>query len=262
MNLNFESILLSITVITGFIVGLDKFVLAKSRDASQEKAPFWVEQSKYFFPILLLVLLIRSFLFEPFRIPTGSLEPTLEIGDFIAVNKFIYGLRLPVIYEKIIGISEPKRGDVIVFRHPTQNVDYIKRVVGLPGDHISYIDKVLYINGRPATQTFKDYSVERDAEGVETPVIEKEENLDGVRHAIFIRQKDTKLDSSAALNQSSWTVPKGCYFMMGDNRDDSYDSRYWGFVPEANLKGKAMLIWLSWDHQDHCIRWRRMGKRI
>lgn len=262
MNLNFETILVLITLITGVIMGVDKWVWSKNREASAiKKVPFWIEQSKYFFPILLLVLLIRSFLIEPFRIPTGSLEPTLDIGDFIVVNKFIYGLRLPTIYTKIMPIKEPKRGDIVVFRHPQQSVDYIKRVVGLPGDHISYANKVLYINGHPAPQTFKGYAVDTNAEGVQVPVLEKEENLEGVKHKIFLRKEDEILDYSLK-NETTWVVPKGHYFMMGDNRDDSYDSRFWGFVPEDHIKGKAMMVWFSWDHEAHSIRWNRFGERI
>lgn len=265
MIIDFESSLVIATLLTGLIAGLDKFVLSKKQPAiSNHKVSAWlIGQSRSFFPILLLVLLLRSFLFEPFRIPTGSLEPTLDIGDFIVVNKFIYGLRWPVVYEKIIPVKEPKRGDIVVFRHPTESVDYIKRVVGLPGDHISYIDKVLSINGRVMPQEFKGYSVEKDSEGNETPVIEKEENLDGVRHRIFLKKEDgSTLDSSLLPTQSSWVVPQGEYFMMGDNRDDSLDSRYWGFVPENHLKGKAVMIWLSWDHNIDRVRWERIGKRV
>lgn len=262
MNFNFENILVLITLITGTIAGLDRWMWAKNRETSAiKKAPFWIEQSKYFFPILLLVLIIRAFLVEPFRIPTGSLEPTLEIGDFIVVNKFIYGLRLPSVYTKIVPIKEPKRGDIVVFRHPQQQVDYIKRVVGLPGDRVSYINKVLYVNGHPAPQTFKGDGVDINAEGAKVPVIEQEENLDGVKHKIFLRKDDEILDYSLK-NETTWVVPKGHYFMMGDNRDDSYDSRYWGFVPEDHIKGKAMMVWLSWDHEAHRIRWNRFGERI
>lgn len=262
MNLNFENILVIVTLLAGVIAGIDKLVWSKSRNAASiEKVPFWIEQSKYFFPVLLLVLLIRSFLLEPFRIPTGSLEPTLDIGDFIVVNKFVYGLRLPMFYKKIVDIQEPKRGDIVVFRHPTQSIDYIKRVVGLPGDHISYINKVLYINGHPATQSFQRYTTQEDGNGVEIPVIEKEENLGGVLHKIFLRQ-DEEPTVEGALKTQSWVVPKGHYFMMGDNRDDSYDSRFWGFVPEVCLKGKAIMVWLSWDNEIHRVRWGRIGQKI
>lgn len=263
MNMDFENFLVIITLITGLIALLDKLVWSKKRQAvSAEKVPFWIAQSKSFFPILLIVLLLRGFLFEPFRIPTGSLEPTLAIGDFIVVNKFVYGLRLPMVYKKIVSIQEPKRGDIVVFRHPTEHVDYIKRVIGLPGDHVSYIDKVLYINGRAMPQVFKGYAIEQDSEGNESPVIEKEENLDGVYHRIFLKKDVSMLDSSLLLPQSSWIVPDGQYFMMGDNRDDSLDSRYWGFVPEDHIKGKAVMVWLSWDNQAHRIRWERVGKKV
>src|SRR5262249_19680441 len=133
---------------------------------------------------------------------------------------------------------------------------------GLPGDHISYIDKILYINGQAIPQVFKGYAVEKDSDGYEAPVIEKEENLMGIRHKIFMKEGGATLDSPLLPQQSSWIVPKGEYFMMGDNRDDSLDSRIWGFVPENHLKGKAVMIWLSWDNQTHRIRWNRVGKGI
>lgn len=264
MNLDFEALLTLLTGLTGLITLVNRFVLTKQRQLhGQTKTPVWIEQSCAFFPILLLVLLLRSFLFEPFRIPSGSLEPTLQIGDFVLVNKFIYGLRLPVIHKKLIAIHSPKRGDIIVFRHPTESVDYIKRVIGLPGDKISYIDKTLYINDQPIHEIFKCYSVETDSEGNECAVIEKEENLNGIHHSIFIKPDNSMLDTSLLPSQSTWVVPKGHYFMMGDNRDNSLDSRYWGFVPDDCLKGKAILIWLSWDKKaygfDH-IRWSRIGK--
>ena len=263
MIMNFENLLVIATFITGFIVVLDKCLWSKKRHlAKGEEASFWIVQSKSFFPILLIVLLLRSFLAEPFRIPTGSLEPTLQIGDFILVNKFIYGLRLPVLHKTIFPIENPKRGDIVVFRHPTQGVDYIKRVVGLPGDHIRYVDKILYVNGTAESQIFEGYAVDKDSMNNEISVIEKEESLEGVSHKIFLRQGDQVLDPSLLEASNEWVVPKGMYFMMGDNRDDSYDSRYWGFVPAENLKGKAVRIWLSWDSSKHQIRWERMGKRI
>jgi signal peptidase I len=263
MIMNFENLLVIATLITGFIVVLDKYFWSKKRGSVEgQEASFWIAQSKSFFPILLIVLLIRSFLVEPFRIPTGSLEPTLQIGDFILVNKFIYGLRLPMLHKTILPIEKPKRGDVVVFRHPTQFVDYIKRVVGLPGDRVRYVDKVFYVNGVPASQIFEGYAIDKDSEGNEVSVIEKEENLLGVGHKIFLRQGDQMLDPSLLVASNEWVVPKDMYFMVGDNRDDSYDSRYWGFVPEENLKGKAVRIWLSWDNSKHRIRWERMGKRI
>ncbi len=264
MSVDFESLLVMATLLTGVVALLNKLIWSKKPAAIENKKilVWFIEQSKSFFPILLIVLLLRSFLFEPFRIPTGSLEPTLDIGDFIVVNKFIYGLRLPVISGKIINIKEPKRGDVVVFRHPTEPMDYIKRVIGLPGDHISYINKVLYVNGHEMTQTFEDYSVEKDSDGNEMPVIEKEEDLAGVRHKIFLRKDPSTLDASLLPAQSSWVVPEGNYFMMGDNRDDSFDSRYWGFVPERYLKGQAILVWFSWDNQAHRVRWGRIGKRV
>lgn len=265
MIMNFENLLVIITLVMGTIILLDKFIWAKARKTAGDTAKepsFWVAQSKSFFPVLLIVLLIRSFFVEPFRIPTGSLEPTLKIGDFILVNKFIYGLRLPMAHTLILPFEKPKRGDIVVFRHPTQLVDYIKRVVGLPGDHIRYVDKTFYINGVAAPQVFEGYSVEKDSMENEIPVVEKEENLLGVTHRIFIRQTDQMLDPALLAASNEWVVPKGMYFMVGDNRDDSYDSRYWGFVPEGNLKGKAVRVWLSWDHDRDRVRWGRIGKHV
>ncbi len=217
------------------------------------------------FIILLVVVLLRSFLIEPFRVPTGSLKPTIKIGDFIAVNKYDYGLRVPVSNKKFLQVGEPKVGDIVVFHWPPNpKVDYIKRVVGVPGDRISYINKVLYVNGKQAKQKLLGYTTDTNGNGNVWKVAIKQEDLNGIKHNIYIRP------DVPAQNFVNLVVPKGYYFMMGDNRDDSLDSRYWGFVPEKDLVGKAFLIWMSWRgiHPFNVtgikdsIRWHRLFKPI
>ena len=250
-----EIILVLFTFISGIVGFLGKIFYSKYRQ--DQSYPWWLEYARSFFPIFLFVLLFRSFIYEPFRIPSGSLEPTLQIGDFILVNKFSYGLRLPLIYTKFLPNKEPKRGDIIVFRWPPKpKVAFIKRVIGLPGDHIQYMNKQLVINGKSVPQEFIEYTFESDERGDEWPVILKEEDLSGIKHAIYQRPDVT------AYNFQDFLVPKGYYFVMGDNRDDSADSRFWGFVPEENLLGRASLIWFSWDNEKYRIRWDRMGNVI
>lgn len=262
MNFDFEFILFLSVVITGAIALIDYLFFAKKRAQAQEvkekKLPVLIDYSRSFFPILLFVFLFRSFLFEPFRIPTGSLEPTLLIGDFIVVNKYHYGLRLPVLHKKLYAIAEPKRGDIITFRPPFDpSINYIKRVIGVPGDRISYIDKELTINGEKIPQTLiNDKSTADNQAGDKTDVVEKSENLLGIKHSIFLR------NDKAAEDFQDVVVPEGHYFVMGDNRDDSLDSRYWGFVPEENIVGQAILVWASIDWENHGLRWKRVGKWI
>jgi signal peptidase I len=261
MNLNFELILFYATLICGVFALLDVIFFAKKRAAAkQDKMPLIFDYARSFFPVLLVVFLLRSFLYEPFRIPSGSLKPTLLVGDFILVNKFDYGIRLPVIHKKIYSIGDIKRGDIIVFRYPPDpSVDYIKRVIGLPGDHISYIDKILYVNGKKIPQTFVQNATDQGDDGSSWDVVQKEEDLFGIKHAIFQISEKSNDDFKDVL------VPAGMYFAMGDNRDDSADSRYWGFVPDENIIGKASVIWMSWDGDAdllHKIRWNRIGTLI
>lgn len=255
----FEPLLTFAVILSGIICLLDVTFLAKKRTAENAHMPWWVEYSRSFFPILLIVLVIRSFLYEPYRIPSGSLKPTLLVGDFIAVNKFDYGLRLPVSHTKFIKVGEPKVGDIVVFRAVNDpNMDLIKRIVGVPGDKISYINKVLYINGKAMQQTdaahATDYSEDYSSSW---PVLEKHENLTGKPHDIYVRP-----DINESGDFRDIEVPSGHYFAMGDNRDNSNDSRFWGFVPEENIIGKADMIWFSWDSQNNSIRWHRIGERI
>jgi signal peptidase I len=196
------------------------------------------------FPVLALVLVLRSFLVEPFQIPSGSMIPTLEIGDFILVNKFAYGLRLPVAGTKILPLGEPERGDVMVFRPPNDKRHFIKRVIGLPGDRIEINDKVLTINGEVADQTLLDTLPER------RPYYQLwQENLIGVEHSMRTEIYSGDRTTGGGMDPSNMavTVKEGHYFMMGDNRDNSSDSRYWGQVPEANIVGKAFAIWVHWE---------------
>jgi signal peptidase I len=196
---------------------------------------------------------LRSFIAEPFRIPSASMMPTLLIGDFILVNKFTYGIRLPVINKKIVELNEPKRGDIVVFRFPKEpTVDYIKRVIGLPGDKIAYYDKKLYVNDTPVPQVSLGGYIGRGQGEDMTGSEHLEEILFGVEHSILIR-------NGAPSVEGAYVVPSGTYFVMGDNRDNSNDSRYWGTVPEENLVGKAFYIWMNWDWQYSGVGFDRMG---
>lgn len=245
----FEIALVVLTFATGIIWLLDALFFARRRAAAATllddgKEPVLVDYSKAFFPVLLVVLLLRSFIAEPFRIPSNSMMPTLLTGDFILVNKFTYGLRLPVTNRKFVELGQPERGDVVVFRpphHPDQ--DWIKRVMGLPGDRIAYRDNTVYINGEPlAYDTVGVYS--GTGNGTEmTGAEELRERLEGRSHTVLERNNLPFLDQG----EGEWEVPAGHYFVMGDNRDNSEDSRYWGFLPESNLRGKAFLIWMHFD---------------
>ena len=190
---------------------------------------------------------------EPFRIPSGSLEPTLLVGDFLVVNKFAYGFRLPVLEKKVISMANPTTGDIAVFRWPpAPSYDYIKRVIGVPGDKVAYHNKVLTINGVEMKQQFVEYTTD---ESSGKAVAKYRENLAGVEHDLFVRPDVPAVDFEVE-------VPKGHYFMMGDNRDNSNDGRYWGFVPEQNLVGKAFFIWMSWDMQHNGIGFDRIGTSL
>jgi len=269
MNFNFELILFYAVIISGLIALFDIIFLAKRRKLAHAaktkgmanppeiKLPMIIDYAWSFFPVLLLVFMLRSFVYEPFRIPSGSLEPTLSVGDFILVNKYHYGIRLPVVHKKIYSINEPKHGDIVVFRWPPNpSINFIKRVIGVPGDHISYINKTLYVNGQSMPQEFKADSMDRDEEGRDWKVEERIEDFFGVKHSIYQNNLIPKYDFNDVI------VPEGMYFMMGDNRDNSADSRVWGFVPEENILGQANYVWMSWNSHDHSIRWKRLGKAI
>lgn len=254
--MSFELILVIVTAITGVIVYVDKAVWApkRARSVTGDKQPVVVEYARSLFPVFLIVLVLRSFVIEPFRIPSGSMYPTLQIGDFIVVNKFAYGIKLPVTQTKLIDTGEPERGDVAVFKYPKDpDVDYIKRIVGLPGDEISYIERTLFVNGRPAMQhSLGDYNGTGAGNAMDGTAL--------IRETLGDRQHRILLDhAKSSQDLVSVTVPDGHYFVMGDNRDHSNDSRFWGFVPEKNLKGEAFGIWMNWDEG---IDFNRIGKGI
>ena len=251
--MSFALFLFLLLAVTGLVWLLDRYFLRKKRGESG-KQPWWVEYSISFFPVILIVFMLRSFLVEPFKIPSGSMIPTLLIGDFILVNKFTYGIRLPVINLKLVELNSPQRGDVMVFRYPADtSLDYIKRVVGVPGDRIEYRDKRLTVNGKPVPRRqVADYeSRERlqyfpryleDFGGAEHEIILEKEAPGFVARGMDFRHSANCDYNSGGL---VCTVPAGHYFMMGDNRDNSSDSRVWGFVPDANIVGKAFFIWLN-----------------
>ena len=288
---NFALILFVAMVVTGVIWFLDIFVLSRQRRAKADAAlaeydahrakltadgikvdsgnraaleasilrqPTWVEYSGSFFPVIALVFFLRSFLFEPFKIPSSSMVPTLLVGDLILVNKFDYGIRLPVLNKKIIQVANPQRGDVMVFRYPKdESQDYIKRVIGVPGDKITYENKRLTVNGVPVQyQPMEDYLDD------EHPVYRKQylEKLANAPHRILNDDAARTYNVNAvedfphhenctySYDKFTCIVPEGNYFMMGDNRDNSADSRYWGFVPDQNIVGKAVAIWMNFSN--------------
>ncbi len=275
MHFDLEMILVLGSLLTGLVWLLDKFVLRNRRERGGSRSvasaayakipqvqkspeyddPWYVEYAKSFFPVLVIVLILRSFIAEPFRIPSGSMMPTLLVGDFILVNKFAYGVRLPVLHTRILKQGDPKRGDVVVFRYPRDpSLDYIKRVVGLPGDHIGYLDKTLYINGKPVDTTLEGPYTDGGAYSQPNEFL-YEEDLEGVRHDVIINRSRPTFDAE-------YIVPEKHYFAMGDNRDNSNDSRYWGFVPEENLVGKALLVWMNWDFSKSSVDFGRIGNGI
>lgn len=284
---NFALLLLLATVVTGIYWVLEKLVFLPRRRAEAQRMldehnarkaallqqgftqvegdvesarhrllqqPWWLDWTAGLFPVILVVFVLRSFLFEPFKIPSGSMIPTLRVGDLILVNKFHYGVRLPVINTKVIDNHSPQRGDVMVFRYPPQpSLDYIKRVVGVPGDEVSYLNKQLRINGQPvpkvAQPDFFDGDSMRYAKAFQ-------EQLGGRTYSTLNDEDRPAFIPGAAefvfRDQCNYSVegvvckvPPGHYFLMGDNRDNSLDSRYWGFVPEANIVGKAFFVWMN-----------------
>jgi len=251
MNFDFELVLAGLVALFGVGYAIDVWLWKPARVAALAAATrsagaalpmadqtkllkenLFAEYSRSFFPVLALVLVLRSFFMEPYQIPSGSMLPTLTVGDFIVVNKFEYGIRLPVLGTKILDNNQPQVGDVMVFKYPVDPaVKFIKRVVGVPGDTLHYRDKVLYVNGEALSQTYiKDQTASTELYA---------ELIGGVEHQIW-RNKNAGVDWSV-------TIPEGKYFMMGDNRDGSNDSRYWGFVPEKNITGKAIAVWLHWE---------------
>ncbi|THF60890.1 signal peptidase I [Pseudothauera rhizosphaerae] len=253
--MNFALILFLLLVVTAVLWAADRF-FARKRRAPGEPSPWWVEYGASFFPVILIVFVLRSFIVEPFKIPSGSMIPTLLVGDFILVNKWTYGIRLPVLNKKIVPLGDPQRGDVMVFRYPADpSLDYIKRVVGVPGDRVEYLNKRLTING-------EEVSVQRDGDYLHTDRMYYSpryvEKLGESQHQLLIENdapayvpqvmdfpfRDQCTYTSAGVR---CTVPEGHYFVMGDNRDASSDSRVWGFVPDENIVGRAFFIWFNFS---------------
>ena len=274
MNLDFPALLVAATIFTGLAWLLDAMLLAPkrrraadalvqrgaARDSDQVhktlKESTLVEYCKSFFPVILAVLLLRSFLVEPFRIPSNSMMPTLLVGDFILVNKYAYGIRLPVLNNKVVEMGEPERGDVVVFRYPKDpSVDYIKRVVGLPGDRVGYYNKIIYINSEPVGQVPAGVYIGVGSGISMSGASERQEQLGEVLHDILVMPRTPGLEGEYVVGEDE-------YFVMGDNRDNSNDSRYWGPVPESNLVGKAFRVWMNWDGANGGVDWDRIGMKI
>lgn len=254
---DFLNILALIAIFCGIVSLVDWLMRRKHKFAEGErKYSLFVEYARSFFPVFVIVLIIRCFLFQPYRVPTGSLEPTVMPGDLIFVTQYNYGLKIPLWDKTIIPTSKPKQGQIALFRWPVNpGLTFVKRVIGVPGDHISYIDKVFYINGVKQTQTFVRNFTEITENGTQ-PVKEYLEDLGGLKHYI-IRNPDMP-----STNFKDLVVPKGMYFMVGDNRDDSDDSRYWGFVPEQFFIGRAMFVWFHITFSPFHISWDRIGTKL
>lgn len=277
MNIDFPLILVILVFGSGFVWLVDALMTAparkrriadltgqfpKWREAGSQDAkafdkavsqtaaePTIVEYARSFFPVLAAVLVLRSFLFEPFQIPSSSMVPTLQVGDYILVNKFSYGLRLPVVRDKVVEIGEPERGDVMVFFPPHQNnTYYIKRVIGVPGDKIVYRNKLLSVNGKPVPQKWLD----------DTP-LGRSSRIRMAAETVADEPHLMQVDRARPARDFAVTVKPGHYFMMGDNRDNSSDSRVWGQVPERDIVGKAVAIWMHWEDWLSVPSFSRLG---
>lgn len=266
MSFDFSALLVLLTFLSGGIWLIDSLFFAAKRNIKNKEQsennpgkkeelalPLVVEYAKSFFPIFLIVLILRSFIFEPFKIPSGSMMPTLLIGDFILVNKYDYGIRLPVLHDKIIENKTPARGDIVVFRYPRDpSIPYIKRIVGLPGDKIEYHNKTIYINDIAMPQAlngrYNAYGSGFFMDGSSLRI----ESLGDIEHEILI-------SSNRNSQKLQTVVPQGQYFVLGDNRDNSKDSRFWGFVPDENLVGRAFMIWMNWDGKNGGVDFKRIG---
>ena len=253
--MNFTLILIVLLIATGAI-WLAGWAWGRVRGTGEQSVV--VEYARSLFPVILVVFLIRSFGVEPFKIPSGSMLPTLRVGDFILVNKFEYGLRVPLVGWKLTGGDEPERGDVIVFQYPRDpSVDYIKRIVGLPGDRIAFRDHTIFINGEPVPRKQSTRFAYRKEPGATVHGLRYQERTDHHRYNVLYTQGQNGRSIFEPLR-----VPEGEYFVMGDNRNNSNDSRYWGTVPESNILGEAFLIWWSWDGRANSPRWGRLGMWI
>ncbi|MGH8134450.1 MAG: signal peptidase I, partial [Steroidobacteraceae bacterium] len=290
-RLDFSAVLLAITVVTGVVWGLDVALLrprrraqalAAGKDPGATPEPGTVDYARSFFPVALVVLALRSLVFEPFRIPSDSMMPTLLDGDFIIVNKYAYGLRLPVINRKMVAVGEPQRGDVVVFRYPLDpSTNFIKRLVGLPGDHVEVRGNRIVVNGKPVPFTLdgkyndgcyvnlsiaSEHLGAHDHQAIFCPVaLDRAPLLPGCNRSGVRGYVCGDEDAPGFLRTPPFVgdVPAGHYLMMGDNRDNSDDGRSWGFVPEQNLVGKATRIWFNWDpHRGGGPDWGRIGTAI
>lgn len=271
MNLDFAALLVVLTFLSGLVWAIDAVVLAPRRRAAaaalgpdadadtraqtlRHSVP--VDYARSFFPIFLVVLVLRSFIVEPFKIPSGSMMPTLLVNDFILVNKYDYGLRLPVLNTLFLEVGTPARGDVVVFRYPEDpSVPFIKRVVGLPGDRVLYRNRHLYINGeRVETEIIGPYRPPEGQPGAGSvsDTLELQEFLQPVEHDILI-------NPGRPSRNVEMQVPEGHYFVLGDNRDNSKDSRFWGTVPDENLIGRAFVIWMNFGWNPLHVDWSRFG---
>lgn len=255
--LDFSFYLTIIVAILAVIWLVDHFVLKRRRRRIGGSRTGFIDQAVSLFPVLVVVWVIRSFLIQPYHVPTASLAPTVYPGDFILANQFSYGVYFPIWHKKLWTVSEPKRGDLVLFYWPVDpNIIFVKRVVGLPGDHIVYHSKQLMINGHAATQTQLEVVDNPPYDRDMGQVLLKEEDLRGIHHQIVLHP------FGGELQDIDMVVPAHHYFMMGDNRDNSDDSRDWGVVSEDNLIGKALVVWMSWDASDHRVRWGRIGRRF
>ncbi len=275
MSFDFQAAMILALLVTGLIWLFDVWRLKPAREAEAaaliaregegvdagrleeiRKPGTLVDYARSFFPIILVVLVLRAFLVEPFRIPSGSMMPTLIAGDFILVNKYSYGIRLPVLNTRVIEIGSPRRGDIAVFRYPEDpSVDYIKRIVGLPGDHLRYEDKVLYVNGERLEQRLLGEYVGVGAGRSMSGASLRAEQIGDREHEILVQNRHR-------IAEGEFIVPAGYYFAMGDNRDNSNDSRFWGPVPDEYLVGRAFMIWMSWDSERNTVLWERIGSRL
>ncbi|MBD1555342.1 signal peptidase I [Vibrio sp. S9_S30] len=273
----FSLILVIVTLVTGIVWALEKLVFAKKRQeklgaiedqtnegldsslqAKVAAQPWWVENSVSIFPVIAFVLVLRSFIYEPFQIPSGSMMPTLLVGDFILVEKYTYGLKDPVWRTQLVEMGKPERGDIVVFKFPPNpGIDYIKRVVGLPGDVVRYSEKkelCVQRQGESSCEAIELSNVMESVfqdERIGVPMIQMDEKLGEETHQILVHPltNDNVKAYQPRPGVREWVVPQGQYFVMGDNRDNSADSRFWGFVPEGNLVGKAVGIWISFEFE-------------
>ncbi len=266
MTFDFAALLVLLTAASGVIWALDALLFARGRkhSATEGRAqPLIVDYARSLFPVFLIVLILRSFIVEPFRIPSASMMPTLLRGDFILVNKYDYGIRLPVLNTKVFGNGRPERGDVVVFRYPEDPaIPFIKRVVGVPGDRLQYKDKHLVINGEEIALDLKAVYHSDGVGSRENGSYLLEEQLGEQKHEVLINPLQR---ASVEIDRM---IPDGHYFVLGDNRDNSRDSRYWGLVPDENLVGRAFYIWMNWSSDSFLdlaswdMDWKRIGSSI